>query len=415
MNRKQLIFLLLALAVIGGAGLVLLKHHEQSWTESETQIGQKLLPNFQMNDVAAIHIKGDTDLTLDRKDNGWHVKERNEYPANVAQIKELLIKMDDLKVVQSEPIGASQLGRMHLAEPGKGADSAILLEFENAQGQPLQSLLLGKKHTHQSDRPSPMPYGDEGFADGRYVMLKSSPQTVLTISDALNTVDPKPADWLNKDFFKVEKPSVISFVSTNATNSWKMSRESESAPWVLADMKPGEVLDSNKVSSLASTLSYPSFVDVAEDSAPDKTGLDNPLTVTIDTFDHFTYTLKIGHKTPENNYDLTVAVAAEIPAARVPGKDEKPEEKTKLDKEFQEKTKTVQDRLNKEKSLANWTYLVNTWLVDPLIRDRSQLMVEKEKPGEKKEGVEKSETKPAPELESAPAPSEPEPTSPPPK
>jgi hypothetical protein len=395
MNRKQLILLFVALAIIGGAGLVLLQRHQQSWTESGAQIGQKLLSHYQVNDVAAIHIKSDTDLTLDRKDDGWHVQERGQYPANITQIKELLLKMGDLKVVQSDPIGASQLGRMHLAEPGKGADSAVLLEFKDAQGKPLQSLLLGKKHTHESDRPSPMPFGDEGFADGRYVMLGSDPKTVLTISDALNTVDPKAADWLDKDFFKVEKPRAISFVSTNSTNSWMLSRESESAPWVLADLKPGEVLDTNKVSSLASTLSSPSFVDVAAEAAPDKTGLDKPLTVTIETFDHFTYTLKIGHKTPENDYDLTVAVTADIPSARVAGKDEKPDEKTKLDKEFQEKTKTLQDKLNKDKSLANWTYLVNTWLVDPLIRDRAQLMVDKA--GEKKEGATATDDKAAPE------------------
>jgi Domain of unknown function (DUF4340) len=381
---------------------VLRQRHQQSWTESEAQIGQKLLSHYQVNDVAAIHIKGDTDLTLDRKDDGWHVQERAQYPANVGQIKELLIKMGDLKVVQSDPIGASQLARMHLAEPGKGADSAVLLEFKDAQGKPLDSLLLGKKHTHESDRPSPMPYGDEGFADGRYVMLESDPKTVLTISDALNNVEPKAADWLNKDFFKVEKPRAISFVSTNATNSWNLSRESESAPWVLADVKAGEVLDSNKVSSLASTLSFPSFVDVAADAAPDKTGLEKPLTVTIETFDHFTYTIKIGHKTPENDYDLNVTVAADIPTARAPGKDEKPDEKTKLDKEFQEKTKTLQDKLNKDKSLANWTYLVNTWLVDPLIRDRAQLMVDKA--AEKKEGAAAPDAKPAPEPDPDPVP-----------
>jgi hypothetical protein len=379
MNRNQLILLLVALAVIGGAGLVLLQRHQKSWTESEQQIGQKLFKNYQFNDVAAIHIKGDTDLTLARKDDGWHVEQRGSYPANVTQIRELLIKMGDMKVVQSDPIGASQLARLHLAEPGKGAEAATLLEFKDAQGKTLQSLLLGKKHTReQPERPARMPFGEEGFADGRYVMLGGDTKTLLTISDALNNVDPKPAEWLDKDFFKLDKPQSVSFVSTNASNSWTLSRATESAPWVLADLKAGEVLDSNKVSSLSSSLSYPSFVDVAADPAPDKTGLDKPLTVTIQTFDHFTYTFKIGHKTPENDYNLNLAVTADIPAARAPGKDEKADEKTKLDKEFQEKTKTLQDKLNKEKALAKWTYLVNTWLVDPFIRDRAQLMVEKQ-------------------------------------
>jgi hypothetical protein len=400
MNRKQLILLLVALAVIGGAGLLLLQRNQKSWTASEEQIGRKLLPNFQVNDVAAIHIKGETDLTLEHKDDGWHVPQRGGYPASVTQIKELLLKMADLKVAQSDPIGPSQLARLHLAPPGPGADAATLLEFKGAQGKTLASLLLGKKHMEESERRPRMPFGDEGFANGRYVMLESDPKTVLTISDALNSADPKPAEWLDKDFFKVEKPQTITFVSTNATNSWKIARASEAASWELAEPKAGEAFDSNKVSALASTLTSPSFVDVAADPAPDKTGLDQPLTVTIETFDHFTYTLKIGHKTPENDYNFAFTVTADLPAARTPGKDEKADEKTKLDKEFQEKTKTLQERLKQEQSLSKWTYLVNGWLVDPYIRDRSQLMVDKKT--DKKEDEAAPETDHSPEIEHAP-------------
>jgi hypothetical protein len=377
MNRKQLITLLVALAIVGGASLLLMKHKEQSWDASEATIGQKLLKNFQMNDVAAIDVKGDTGLDLDKKDGRWCVRQRDNYPANFSQISELLIKIGDLKVAQSEPIGASQLGRMHLEEPGKGADSATLLELKDDHGKVMQSVLLGKKHMQKSERPSPMGVGDDGYADGRYVMLASDPQDVLTVSDPLNSVDPKPAQWLDKDFFKVEKPKMISFVSTNESQSWTLSRESESAPWVLSNPKTGEVLDTNKVSSLSSTLSYPSFVDVAPDQSPAKTGMDKPLKVTIDTFDGFTYTLEIGDKTPENDYDLKVNVTAAVPAQRVAGKDEKPDDKKKLDKEFLDNTKKLSDKLHQEKALNKWTYVVNSWLIDPMIRGRSQLMVEK--------------------------------------
>jgi hypothetical protein len=316
-------------------------------------------------------------LDLVKKDDRWRVRERNDYPANFSQISDLLLKMGDLKIAQAEPIGSSQLGRMRLAAPGSGPDSATLIEFKDAQGKVLQSLLLGKKHTRKSERPSPMPFGNGEMPDGRFVMLKSDPHEVLTVSDALNSVDPQPAEWLDKDFFKVEKPKSISFVSTNAADSWSLTRDSEASPWVLSNAKAGEVLDTNKVSSLSSTLSYPSFVDVAAESAPAKTGLDKPLVVTIVTFDHFTYTLKIGAKTPENDYHMNVAVAADFPTERKAGKDEKPEGKKALDKEFQDKLKTLQDKLRQEKSLDHWTYLVNNWLIDPLIRTRTQLMVEK--------------------------------------
>jgi hypothetical protein len=127
----------------------------------------------------------------------------------------------------------------------------------------------------------------------------------------LNSIETSPESWLDKDFYKVEKLQSISLVSTNAADSWKLTRETEIAPWVLADTRAGEVLDSNKVSSLAaSALSYASFVDVASNTAPAVTGLDKPLALTLATFDHFTYDLKIGGKTPEGNFYLTVAAAA---------------------------------------------------------------------------------------------------------
>jgi hypothetical protein len=381
MNRKQLILIFLALAILGGAGLVLMNHKDSTWSAPQGKMGQKLFPNFPVNDVATIHIKAaGGDLHLGTKDGTWRVHERADYPANYSEIHDLLVKLLDLKISQSEPIGASQLARMELEAPGKTNGSGTLVEFLDKQGKTLQSMLLGKTHTEQSSRPSP--YGGGEYPDGRYLLLSDDKKDLLLVSDPLNSLGVNPESWLDRDFFKIEKLQSISLVSTNATNSWKLTRETESAPWILADAGPGEVLDSNKVSSLAGTVSYPSFMDVASNTAPAVTGLDKPMALTLATFDHFTYDLKIGGKTPENNYYLTVAAAAEIPAQRAAGKDEKPEDKAKLDKEFQDKTKELKDKLAKEKSCAQWVYLVNSGLVDPLIRDRSQLLVDKneEKP-----------------------------------
>ncbi len=389
MNRNQLILLVVVLVVLGGAGVVLVKHNQESWAAPEGKAGEKLFPNYQVNDVSTIHIEGDdADLHLVHKDDGWKVKERDNYPANFTQISELLIKMGDLKIVQSDGIGSSQLGRMHLEEPGKGADAATLLELQDNSGKDLETLLIGKKHMHQTEGgSSPSPFGEDGYADGRYVMLKSDPKTLLLLSDALNSVDPKPAQWLNKDFFKIEKPKQIDFVSTNATNSWKAVRAVDNGPWLLAGIPPEENVDSNKLSSLSGAMSYPSFVDVATNTSPEKTGMDHPLQVTIETFDHFKYAMKIGAKSPENDYYFTVDVSADLPTQREAGKDEKPDEAKKLDKEFADKLKASQDRLKQEQSLSKYTYLVNSWLVDPLIRPRSEFIVPKKAPGTEEKGA----------------------------
>ena len=123
---------------------------------------------------------------------------------------------------------------------------------------------------------------------------------------------------------------------------------------------------------------------MAAGAKPATFGLDKPNVVALDTFDNFSYTLKIGQKT-NDNYPLTLAVAAHISNERQPGKDEKPADKTKLDKEFKDNQKKLEDKLAQEKTCEPWIYLVSTWTVEPLLKERSQLMTEKKEEPKKEE------------------------------
>jgi len=377
MKGKQLGILLVLVVVLGGLGIIVHNHESNTDRGGNASMGQKLLGNnFPLNDVAHIGIKqASNECNLVKKDNLWCVSERGNYPANYSEIAEFLLKAQDIKITQSETVGPSQLPRLALVS-GQGTNSALTLEFKDKSDKPIKTLLLGKKHMKKSDRPSP--YGDmgeEGYPDGRYVKVGDS-DNVAVISDALANIEPKPENWLNKDFFKVEKVRSIAVDFPVATNSWKISRESETGEWKLADAKPNEQLDSSKTSSLSNPLSSPSFQDVAVGAKPEALGLDKPTTVTLDTFENFTYNIKVGQKT-NDNYPLMLTVAAQIPKERTAGKDEKAEDKAKLDKEFQDKNKKLQEKLDQEKAYEKWTYLVSTWTLDSVLKERSQLMAEK--------------------------------------
>src|SRR6185436_14923880 len=96
------------------------------------------------------------------------------------------------------------------------------------------------------------PGGNEMFggggasANGRYVMVGGDISTVALVTEPFNSVESKPDEWLNKEWFKVEKHKTISVVTTNATNNWKLFRETETGEWKLAELKPGETLDHGK-------------------------------------------------------------------------------------------------------------------------------------------------------------------------
>jgi len=97
--------------------------------------------------------------------------------------------------------------------------------------------------------------------------------------------------------------------------------------------------------------------------------------LTVQTFDGFTYNSKIGIK-KDDNYPVTLSLTANLPSARTPAKDEKPEDKAKLDKEFQTRQKTLADKLAKESALTNWLYLLPAYNVDEILKPRHQLLVE---------------------------------------
>ena len=410
MNKKQFIVLLVLVVVLGAAGLKVYQKNKASYQGGGRKtVGAKLLGELPVNDVAAIEIKGGTNqLDLVKKDNLWRVKQRHDYPANFGEISGFLLKAADLKAAQTEEIGPSHLGRYKLLPPGPATNTAVLVELRDASGKSIKSLLLGKTHMRKSDRPSPMgEMGEsEGYPDGRYVMVGSDSKNVAVISDPLSNIEPKPEQWLNKDFFKVEKIRSIAVTQPVATNSWKVTRDTETATeWKLADAKPDEKLDSAKTSSFSYALNSPSFNDVLPgDTKPEELGLDKPTTITLETFDNFTYNIKVGTKT-NDNVPMAITVTAQIPSERVAGKDEKPEDKTKLDKEFKEKQSKLQEKLAQDQAYGKWIYQVSSWSVDSVLKDRKDLLAEKKEEPKKDEkpATDSSDTKKPDDLMAPPA------------
>jgi hypothetical protein len=397
MNRKQLTVLIVVGAVIVALGLLSLRSKRSNFAGSNQRLGQPVIKNFPMNDVEQIAIRQHAgELHLVRKTDTWIVQERGGYPANFDNIRDLLRKVWELKVAQPIKVGASLLPRLELTPPEKGTNAGTLVEFKDKSGKVLNSLVLGKKHMREGRGDSQ--FGGGGYPDGRFIMVGNDLQSVAVVSEPFSNVEAKPADWLNKDFFKVEKLKSIAVTSQMASNNWAMSRDSETNDWKLLDLKPGEQLDTSKSSTVTSALSYPSFTDVATNSAPEATGLDKPLQAKLETLDGFVYQVKVGKKVADDRDDhyLKVAVEAKMPKERAPGKDEKPEDKEKLDKEFKANLDKQLEKLKNEQALASWTYVVPKYSIEPLLKERKDLLAEKK--DEKKEEPAKEQTSGSPVL-----------------
>jgi len=382
MNRKQLLSLLLVLAVTGGVALLLYKKQAETLHTGVGDDSGKLLQDLPVGEQLAVFTirQGTNVLTLAKHDGVWCVEQRGDYPADYSRISRTVLKVRDLKPVQTEQVAPAQLGRLELLEPGTTKGAGTLVEFRDSGDQLLGALRLGKQQTRKDTGPSEFGAGSEPreIPVGRWVMDPRAETTVALVSDPLASIEPDPAAWLNKDFFKVQKIKSIQVAYPNApTNSFQLSRSSESGPWTLAGLKDQEELDATKTSGFNYALNNPTFNDVIVDPDAARLGLERPVLVRIETFEGFDYEIKVGTKS-DSTLPLRVAVQATYPREREASEDEDASVKTQKDKEFADTLKTRDDKLAKEQALEKWTYRVSSWSFDSVLKKRGDLVKEKE-------------------------------------
>jgi hypothetical protein len=372
MKGRDLFVLLLLAAVAGGALFQLSKRARAAWSESAGGGGKAI--EFPVNDVARVTIKTSAaELTLLKKNGAWVVHERADFPASFDEVTAFVRRLWEARVGQEVKVGPSQMARLELVEPGHGDKTGTLIEVGNADGKTLAALILGKQYGSKPNDVRPDLFTT---AKGRYVKTLAGARVSL-VTEAFDDAVPAPQRWLLKDFVHVAAPKSITLRWPGETESWTLTREDANADWKLADAQPGEQVDNSRIFRLRQFFSTPTFVDVLSPDAPLVAGgLEQPTVAKVETFDGFHYELKIGKET-EANFPVLVSVSANLPKARIAGKDETPEKKAKLDEEFQAQQKKLAEKLAKEQKLALRAVLVPRVFLADVLQKRSAILADK--------------------------------------
>jgi hypothetical protein len=346
MNARTVLVLVVLLAILGGGALVYQYQQRSERPGNVATLGKPLMPELKAADIASIKIaQPNSTLTLQRKEDGWVIAERRGFPADVNKVRDFVIKVLELKVGQSEPIGEKDRARLNVDASG------TQVEFAGADGKSLGKLTVGKKYFRSGEVENP----DKARADGRFVVpAQAGNQVVYIVSDPLTQASTKSADWIDHTSFQVEKVKTLEVKKPDA-EAWKLERAGDNADWKLTPMKPGEKLNTGNANAATYSLSLLELADVAPDDAKD-TGLDNPTLVRATTFDGLAYDIKVG-KLQGDNYFVRFTSSGTVQG------DDK-----------DERIKKLRERQPREKLLSDHVLLIPKSKLDDTLKPRNDLL-----------------------------------------
>lgn len=290
MNARVAAVLVVLLAVMGGGALLYYQQERSRRPDNVAVLGRPLLQDLRIAEVAAIRIvEPKRRLTVERRDEGWTIAERDGFPADLAKVREFVLKLAALKVGQSDPIGDKDRARLSLD------DSGTRVELAGQDGKALASLVVGKKYwKREPESPEKTP------ADGRFVGLPAQPQQAYLVSDPLAQASTRSADWIDRTSFKVEKVKTLE-VRYPDGGGYRIERSGDNADWRIDGADPGEKVDTGRANAASYSLSLLELADVAPKDATN-TGLDKPTVVNATTLAGRTYAIRVGRLEGDNYY-----------------------------------------------------------------------------------------------------------------
>ena len=356
MKLKTIGVLLVAVIVLAGLAVVILKPADKKKTESA--LGQTLFEALPVGDIEQIRITGsDGKISLRQTEKGWVVIERSGFPADFSRIAELVKKVQQLSIGRSFQATEEIQTRLslHPPEQGGGLDTGkgTRVRFETAGGKTLIDLIVGT--TRQ---------GTSGTG-GQYVMPTGG-DTVYLVDQTFKFLQAVPAEWLNKELLNIETDQVLridAFSADSTTPLYTLSRSEPGADFELTPAPESGELERAEINRVAEALSPFRIEDVESREAP----LTGSNRFEYKLSDGRRYTLTIGEKKTVDKDTTLVLVQAGVDRVEN-GKSPREEEPASPGAQVE----------TKEQQLARWSYLVSEWEIESLITDPLKFVSSKE-------------------------------------
>jgi len=219
--------------------------------------GKLVVPDLakSINDAQTITIaRKKESLTISRAKDGWQVKERGGYAADPDKVKEILVGLSGMKVLEPKTRRPDLYERLDLRDLSQKDSAAQLVTVTGPKGRTLAKLLIGKTERGR-------------FGPGTVYYRKPGEKRAWKASGDLS-IDHDPSNWIAKDLFDIRKTRVrLVNVSANDGETVSIVRPKPGAALELTTtpLPEGMVAKTDgSVSAVADVLEKVKLEDVRE-------------------------------------------------------------------------------------------------------------------------------------------------------
>ena len=354
-------------------------------TSTSPERGRKVFPGLmsKINDIATITVTAKNQTaTIARENNVWVVKEKGGYPADVGMVRQLLLGLAELEILEPKTKNPELYDKLGLQEVTAEDSLSRMVATKDVAGEILSEAIIGKRHPAK---------GDPG-QDEIYIRRPGNPQTWLAIGNV--SVEPMPGAWLDKSVYEVEpkRVKVAQITHPDGTTVELEKEEPEDLDYQLVNIPKGAEIQSQfTLNNMVSTLAALTLEDVKPESEMPSKGK-KVTTAVFETFDGLEGNMKIWkdgeqhyvsvstafnptliwkHQSKENEEAQKTEPKAE-PASEEAGKES---DATKSEKPTIKPAVEVNAEVESiNKKVAGWVYVIPKFRADTLLKKPEDLI-----------------------------------------
>ena len=236
MNKKHIgIFLGVTVVVLVAA--VVAVNKEQSAVVNK-QAGAYLFPGLEgkINDVAKIEVvKGSDHVTIQHGDNDWQIVEKDNYPADLSKIKEVVMKIAAFTTVEPKTKKPDNYGKLNVEDPTGENAKSVQVTLKDKAGKDMASVIVGRMESG----------GFTSVGQDKTYVRKAKDDQVWLVNGGL-VVNETPSNWvteeiLNIDSSRVKKVAITHKGDKTATKGVTIEKDKPgNGDFVLADLPKGK-------------------------------------------------------------------------------------------------------------------------------------------------------------------------------